>query len=846
MREPTRDTARLPRQLLVELGVSGDRDDSSRRKRRGPINRKEQRKAARVQKKSGSVLKNKAHLPKQTSSDSYRVRSSKALVAIAQPKNQIASVEPGIPKSILKGAKTQSTKSEERIRSRRQSLSPSPPLRLSRSVRDKLAEDDADIASLERALGVKGKKNLPKSFEEDSLGSLLEGIDDAVGLNEGRRGKRKRNEEKDWLERKRQKANSAVEAVESLDSEDFEGNNAHMESDSDGSLEDEEASVGSTDDDGFDGFGTSDRENDELLPKVATKRTRENPYAPPVDGTNFVQPVKYVPPSLRTRDLTASEDLSQLRRQIQGLLNRLSEANIISVLGDVEKLYQNNPRQHVNSTMLDLLLGLLADPTPLQDTFIILHAGFIAALYKAIGTDFGAQAIQRIDEVFDQTYRTNAIEESSGKKLINLISLLSELYNFQVIGSNLIYDYIRLCLGRLSETNTELLLKVVRNAGQQLRQDDPSSLKDIIVHIQAAIAEKGEENLSVRTRYMIETINNLKNNRMKTGVAASTITSEHTIRMKKTLGSLNTRSVKASEPLRIGMKDLRDRDKIGTWWLVGASYKGHILDRDEPAPVLQANGHEDEELKHADTGTASLVQLAKEQRMNTDVRRSIFVSIMSSTDYNDAYVRLMKLRLKRAQELEIPKVLIHCAGAEKVYNPFYTFLSRRVCSDKKCKMAFQFSLWNLFKQMGEGDDDLDDEQENEGKERIELRSLVNLAKMFGVLIAEGGLSLGILKNLNFVYLQPKTQTFLEILLITAILHSQQGSAGQKNEKAVVDMFMKPTQMPEMASGLRYFLKRVVRKSDVAGGESERKTIRWGCKIVDDALSDIATQTMVDE
>nr|GFD56933.1 nucleolar MIF4G domain-containing protein 1 [Tanacetum cinerariifolium] len=76
-------------------------------------------------------------------------------------------------------------------------------------------------------------------------------------------------------------------------------------------------------------------------------------------------------------------------------------------------------------------------------------------------------------------------------------------------------------------------------------------------------------------------------------------------------------------------------------------------------------------------GEVDLAQLAREQRMNTDVRRAIYVSIMSATDFKDAQIRLNKLNLKKAQEVEIPKVIIHCAGAEKTYNPYYTILARK-------------------------------------------------------------------------------------------------------------------------------------------------------------------------
>lgn len=743
MPQPTHNTAKLPQQLLGELGISGGDYGGIQKKRGGPTNRKEQRKAARVQKKSAHApLRNAQHLRRRPSTNNARVLSE-APTAVEQTKVKTTSVQPKAPKSILKKPKPL----EERPQAKSLSPSPPPPKKFSRGVQDKLAADDAEIAALEKALGVKGKKKLPKSFEDDGLDSLLEDIDDAVGVNESRSVKKRRSEEDEWLERKRQKAQkgkSIIEDPSSSASSQDEDEDTFIGNEDEDEEEHEEKLQGQYDADEDDEFESFGEEDEPLFPAKTTTKTRENPYVAPATSPTTTEARIYVPPSLRNKDAAGSEDLSRLRRQIQGLLNRLSEANLVTILGDVENIYRDHPRQQVTTTLLDLLLGLLSDPTTLQDTFIILHAGFIAAVYKIVGTDFGAQAIQEINEDFSQNYNLCTDQDKAGKKLTNLISLLAELYNFQVIGSNLIYDFVRLFLDELSETNTELLLKIIRNSGPQLRQDDPSSLKEIVLQLQAAVADLGEDKLSVRTKFMIETINNLKNNRMRTGVAASTITFEHTTRMRKTLGSLNQRNIRASEPLRIGLKDLRQTDKRGKWWLVGASYKddyAHDAKRTEQLSAVRGNNSREADTDGIVTG---LIQIAKEQRMNTDVRRSIFIAVMSATDYDDAYVRLMKLHLKRSQELEIPKVLIHCAGVEKVYNPFYTFLSRRVCSEKKLRMSFQFSLWDLFKQMGEGEDEREeDDEDDEGK--FGLRSLVNLARMFGVLIAEGGLELGVLK-----------------------------------------------------------------------------------------------------
>ena len=278
--------------------------------------------------------------------------------------------------------------------------------------------------------------------------------------------------------------------------------------------------------------------------------------------------------------------------------------------------------------------------------------------------------------------------------------------------------------------------------GVQLRQEDPKSLKDIAALLNAQVARFSPEALSVRTKFTIETIEHLKNNRIRTSIVASSLRSERVIAMKKILGSMNKGSIKVSEPLRVGLEDIRNSHRKGRWWLVGASYRGE----EENAPsnnskMLEPQDTEENEDTEDPHMPMKLLELAREQRMNTDIRRSIFVTILSSRDYKDAHVQLLKLGMKKAQEAEIPKVIIRCARAERAYNPYYTLLSKKLCTDRKIKMAFQFSFWDLLKRM-EDDDDLSDTEQTGN---VDMQGLVNVAKMYGTLISEGSLTVLIMK-----------------------------------------------------------------------------------------------------
>lgn len=60
-------------------------------------------------------------------------------------------------------------------------------------------------------------------------------------------------------------------------------------------------------------------------------------------------------------------------------------------------------------------------------------------------------------------------------------------------------------------------------------------------------------------------------------------------------------------------------DERGKWWVVGSAWEGNIT-RPEEKPAA----------KLVPTADQKLLELARKQRMNTDVRRSIFCVIMAA------------------------------------------------------------------------------------------------------------------------------------------------------------------------------------------------------------------------
>lgn len=70
------------------------------------------------------------------------------------------------------------------------------------------------------------------------------------------------------------------------------------------------------------------------------------------------------------------------------------------------------------------------------------------------------------------------------KQLDNVTIILSQLYNFQVFDTKLMYAILYKLMKGFEEKDVECILHILRNVGFTLRKDSPISLKQFIFDIQ--------------------------------------------------------------------------------------------------------------------------------------------------------------------------------------------------------------------------------------------------------------------------------------------------------------------------------------------------------------------------
>ncbi|KAJ3412988.1 suppressor of glycerol defect [Chytridiales sp. JEL 0842] len=598
-------------------------------------------------------------------------------------------------------------------------------------------------------------------------------------------------------------------------------------------------------------------EDDEVDNDKNEEHSKENTADATSTSPPSSAPAKYVPPHLRAKPTSKSEEYLRLRRQIQGLLNRLSDANMESIILGIEDGYRKNTRHDMTEIITDLILGFISDNANLLDSFVITYAALISSLYNIIGMELGAHLVQTTVERFDSCMKElgtrdkeEDLEEVGSKKALNLATLVAHLYKFDVVSYPLVYDVVNMCLDRLKEVDVEILLRVLRVAGAKMRVDDPLSLKDVVLKVHEGV-KKGEEHFqTTRVKFLVEMITDLKNNKgklKKKGNASGSATEIQYERLKKFVGNFtNRRSQFGREALRVTLDDIRNVETKGKWWLVGAAWAGRDgqggigYSTPEQAAAAAAIAASEEAVQDVVQGAGvDLLALAKKQGMNTD-------------DCVDAHHRLLKLNLKEKQEREIVRVLIHCAGAERVYNPYYALVAARFCDGPNghgFKITFQYALWDLVKELAE--DSVEDEDKGV------IRKVRNLAKMYAWLVAGSYLWLTVIKTLDFTELSSMNTLFAQLFFFNLL--SSPPATGKDPEKTLKDVFKQvcvSDDQEELREGISFFLTQYIAPKGPDGrpklgmgfgemSEETREKLAGRVKMLKRLLADGRTSAMLD-
>lgn len=514
-----------------------------------------------------------------------------------------------------------------------------------------------------------------------------------------------------------------------------------------------------------------DEENENSVEEEEEEKEENNETKTDIYGRTIDEkPEKYVPPHLRQRSDNEKQKLLTLRKTINSSLNKVGDENLLLTIKTIINIYNSNPHTDVNMVLTDIILAGIGNDIKVMDSLVRLYTAVIAGATYVFGSSVIGYYLERMYGEFNTIYTKTVNEQIMSedpdfvynKKTSNYLLSIVYLYELQCINCHLIFDIIKRLIKSFSPLDLELLLLTLKSCGFQLRSDDPESLKYIIIDVKDKAKEIDVENnkeMSVKSKMMLDMIIDLKNNRQRTTYINEV---ERMNSIKKQIKSVSKNSNYVA--LNIGSDDLINVDTKGRWWIMGAQWKPDSNSANTITDNLISSLSKEKK--------NSLLELAKKMRMNTDIRRGIFVIIMGSEDYLNAFEQLQKLNLNNVQQREVIHILLDCCGQEKQYNPYYAFLAQHLCSfNHSYKFTIQLSYWDFFKEI----------------DNFPVRKIANYAKLLSHLLLKFTLSFGILKTLQFSNLSKQTKMFLVVLLKDFLNQASKEVIGQSVTRLAVGL-----------------------------------------------------------
>ncbi|KAK8681387.1 hypothetical protein V6N13_053791 [Hibiscus sabdariffa] len=136
----------------------------------------------------------------------------------------------------------------------------------------------------------------------------------------------------------------------------------------------------------------------------------------------------------------------------------------------------------------------------------------------------------------------------------------------------------------------------------------------------------------------------------------------------------------------------------------------------------EEDGEDDDE---SDEEDEELMKIQDETETNLiNLRRTIYLTIMSSVDFEEAGHKLLKIKLEPGQEMELCIMLLECCSQERTYLRYYGLLGQRFCMINK---VYQENFDKCFV------------QQYSMIHRLETNKLRNVAKFFAHLLGTDAL-----------------------------------------------------------------------------------------------------------
>ncbi|XP_063972217.1 pre-mRNA-splicing factor CWC22 homolog [Diachasmimorpha longicaudata] len=429
-----------------------------------------------------------------------------------------------------------------------------------------------------------------------------------------------------------------------------------------------------------------------------------------------------------------------LKKSIHGHINKVNTSNIGLI---TRELFRENIIRGRGLLTRSIIQAQAASPT---------FTSVYAALTAVINSKFphiGELLLKRLVNQFKRGFKRNdkPLCISSG-------TFMAHLVNQSVAHEILVLQLLTMLVETPTDDSIEVAIAVLKECGMKLTELSKRGIEGVFATLRNTLHE-GQ--LDKRVQYMIEVMFQVRKDGFKDHEAVPKeldLVEEddqytHLMTLDEPVDSEDILNVFKFDPEYIASEDKYK------------SIRKEILDDDSDEDEDEEEENDDDDSDDSDdeeegeegeeSGKRKEGIIVDNTETNlTALRRTIYLTIQSSLDFEECAHKLMKMQLKPGQEIELCHMFLDCCAEMRTYEKFYGLLSGRFCAINKIYIV-QFE--QIFK------------DSYDTIHRLDMNKLRNVAKFFAHLLFTDSISWGVLSciKLNEDDTTSSGRVFIKIL-----------------------------------------------------------------------------------
>ena len=448
----------------------------------------------------------------------------------------------------------------------------------------------------------------------------------------------------------------------------------------------------------------------------------------------------------------------RLRKSIKGLVNRVSPANIKLI---VQELFVENLIRGRGLFVRSVMHAQIASP---------LFTNVLAALVAVINTkipDIGDLLLRRLVLQFRRAYmRSDEILLSS------ICKFFAHLVNQRVISEMIVLQVVTIFLEKLSSDSVKLCCQMLFECGATLSVVCPKGVFFIFERLRQVLQEGG---IDKRVQYTIEGLFETRRKQFASHPAIHPDLDlvEEADQVTHDIDVIEG-DVDGEEALNLfSAKDAGTYQEENTnWQATSAEILGISSDHEGDESEFEAadEGVEDAIEQAREAATTVIADMTEQDMIN--LRKTIYLAIMSSANFEECVHKILSLNIRNGQEKEVVNMLIDCAAMEKTSNRFFHLQGERLCRlSRVYRDGFQVAFPEQYESM----------------HRYETGKIRNIAKFFSHLLFTDAIDWMVLSYITLTESETTSSTRIFIKILFQDL-AENMTAARLNERVVDEKY----------------------------------------------------------